>query len=83
MGKAVVKDSSGNTGKTHVPCARYADWCLTRKRTPMMASGPKAASQVGHKGAPDRGFRRTLNDFSSGAQRPAACAAAFARTACE
>ena len=39
MGKAVVKNSSGNTGSSLVPRARPTDWCLTRKRTPMMASG--------------------------------------------
>jgi hypothetical protein len=35
----VVKNSSGNTGSSVVPRARPTDWCLTRMRTPMMASG--------------------------------------------
>jgi hypothetical protein len=57
MGKAAVQIlGSGNTGKKHVPRARLEDWCLTRKRTPMMASG-KCRVQAGHKGATDRIFR--------------------------
>jgi hypothetical protein len=55
MGKAVVKNSSGNTGSSLVPRARPTDWCLTRMRTPMMASA-SAARQAGHKGATDRIF---------------------------
>ena len=39
MGKTVVKNSSGNTVSSLVPRARPTDWCLTRMRTPMMASG--------------------------------------------
>ena len=39
MGQAVVKNRSGNTGSSLVPRARATDWCLTRMRTPMMASG--------------------------------------------
>ena len=35
----MVKSSSGNTGSSVVPRARPTDWCLTRMRTPMMASG--------------------------------------------
>ena len=41
MGRAVVKNSSGNTVQFYVPRARCPDWCPARKRTPMMASGKR------------------------------------------
>ena len=39
MGKTVVKTVPGNTVLDLAPRARGQDWCLARKRIPMMASG--------------------------------------------
>jgi len=44
VGKAVVKNSSGNAVDALVPWARLGDWRLTRKRTPMMACGKRHAT---------------------------------------
>ena len=43
-GKGCGRGSPGNTERKVVLRARPADWCLARKRTPMMASGMRRAT---------------------------------------